>query len=92
MEKMISPRFFSPNYTGRFNDTRLERRGAELVSRLSLYPSSSIRQLAVSVAQQKAFYRFLDNDKVTEDILIEEISSRMSSLATGRHLLCLQDT
>lgn len=92
MEKMISPRFFSPNYTGRFNDTRLERRGAELVSRLSLHPSSSIRQLAVNAAQQKAFYRFLENDKITEEILIEEISSRMSSLATAKHLLCLQDT
>lgn len=92
MEKMMSPLFFSPNYTGRFNDIRLEGRGAELVSRLSLHPSASIRQLSFSLAQQKAFYRFLDNDKITEAILIEEISSRMSSLATARHLLCLQDT
>lgn len=92
MEEMISPRLFTPDYNGRFNDARLERRGLELVSRLSLHPSSSIRQLAVNAAQQKSFYRFLENGKVTEDILVEEIASRMSPLATERHLLCLQDT
>jgi hypothetical protein len=48
--------------------------------------------LSKNWAEQKAFYRFLNHPKVIEEILIEEASSRLQPLATGRHLLCLQDT
>ena len=88
----ISPIHFFPDYTGKFGDKRLEDRARNLWSRLSERSSSSIRQISTNKAEQKAFYRFLNNGSVKEDALIEESSARMGKLSNGRHLLCLQDT
>ncbi len=87
-----NPILFSPNYTGCIGDLRLERRGNELSKKLSQHPSSSIRQVSASSAEQKAYYRFLNNERVDEQELINEASYRMSQLAQGRDLLCIQDT
>lgn len=92
MIEQINPLSFSPNYIGLIGDFRLEKRAKELSNKLSCYPSSTIRQLATSRAEQKGYYRFLNNDKVKEEVLIKESSDRMSTLAKGRNLLCIQDT
>lgn len=92
MEETISPRSFYPDYTGKLGDLRSERRGMELWSRLSERPSSTIRQLASNKAEQKAYYRFLNNNDIKEGQLIDESSQRMGKLSKGRHLLCIQDT
>jgi hypothetical protein len=60
--------------------------------KLSQHPSSSIRKISKTPAEQKAYYRFLNNDRIEEEQLINEASLRMSKLAKGRHLLCVQDT
>ncbi|HBX53522.1 MAG TPA: IS4 family transposase [Bacteroidales bacterium] len=60
--------------------------------KLSLTPCSSIRKISDDWAEQKAYYRFLNHPKVTEDILIDEAASRLQSLVRDRHLLCIQDT
>ena len=54
--------------------------------------SSSIRQCFSDRASQKGCYRFLNNDKVSEKILIEEMVQRCSLLADQRHLIVIQDT
>lgn len=92
MNHNINPVAFFPDYTGYLGDLRLERRGKELWQKLSQHPCSSIRQLAKTRAEQKAYYRFLNNEKIEEEELISEASFRMSQLARGRHLLCVQDT
>ena len=92
MNIYTNPVLFSPNYTGYIGDLRLERRGNELCKKLSQHPSSSIRQVSANQAEQKAYYRFLNNERVDEQELINEASSRMGQLAKGRHLLCIQDT
>lgn len=92
MKQNISPSAFFPDYSGYLGDLRLERRGQELWQKLSCHPCSSIRQLAETPAEQKAYYRFLNNEKIEEGELITEASFRMSQLAKSRHLLCLQDT
>lgn len=92
MDHNINPVAFSPDYTGHLGDLRLERRGKELWQKLSQHPCSSIRQLAKTRAEQKAYYRFLNNEKIEEQELINEVSFRMGQLAKGRHLLCVQDT
>ncbi len=92
MNNMINPRHFLPDYKGLIGDLRLERRAGALFNRISQRPSSTIQQLANNRAEQKAYYRFLNNKRVEEEQLIGEASSRMSKLAKGRHLLCLQDT
>ena len=92
MNENINPIAFFPDYTGYLNDTRLERRGQELWSKLSQHPCSSIRQLAKTPSEQKAYYRFLNNERIEEGQLISEATLRMSQLAKSRHLLCVQDT
>ena len=92
MNEHINPKAFFPDYTGYLGDLRLERRGQELWGKLSQHPGSSIRQLANDRAEQKAYYRFLNNERIEEAQLIKEASIRMSQLAKGRHLLCVQDT
>ncbi len=92
MIELMSPLNILPDYIGKLGDLRSERRGMKLWNKLSLHPSSTIRQLASNKAEQKAYYRFLNNDKIKEEQLINESSQRMSKLSKGRHLLCLQDT
>jgi hypothetical protein len=92
MIELISPLNFSPDYIGKPGDLRSERRAMKLWNKLSQHPSSTIRQLASNKAEQKAYYRFLNNDKINEEQLVNESSQRMSKLSKGRHLLCLQDT
>lgn len=41
---------------------------------------------------QKGFYRFLNNERVTESTLIDELCQRSASLCKQRHVLCVQDT
>ncbi len=92
MEINTNPSLFSPDFRGYLGDLRLERRGNEICKKLYQHPSSSIRQVSSTRAEQKAYYRFLNNEKVEEQDLINEVTSRMSLLAKGRHLLCIQDT
>lgn len=92
MIELIHPQHFFPDYKGKLGDLRSERRGVELWHKLSERPSSSIRQLSDNPAEQKAYYRFLNNDTINEEDLIKESSERMSNLSKGRHLLCVQDT
>ncbi|CAF3416020.1 unnamed protein product [Rotaria socialis] len=60
----------------------------------SLFSSreSSIRQLSDDAAQQKGAYRFLNNEKVSEEALIESCCERTKILCKDKHLLVLNDT
>ncbi len=52
----------------------------------------SIRQSFSERASQKACYRFLNNKRVSESALIEELSRRCGAITSGRHLLIIQDS
>jgi len=52
----------------------------------------SIRRANSNKAATKATYRFLNNKKVTEKILIEELTENCGKLCAGRNLLVIQDT
>jgi len=80
------------NYTNRFGDKRIERRGEELSKRLFQSGRSCIQGLSFSRAEQKAFYRLLHNNKVSERKLVEELSHRCSASAEGKVVLAIQDT
>jgi len=88
----MNPLNFIANYSNLMNDVRLERRGEQLWNKLSLTPCSSIRKLSSDNAEQKAYYRFLNNDNVKETVFVEEAANRMKNLSKDRHLLCIQDT
>lgn len=59
---------------------------------LSQTAHTSIRKISPTRAIQKGIYRFLNNKKVTEDTLIDELCNRYSPFAKDRHILCVQDT
>ncbi len=52
----------------------------------------SIRRISPCRSVQKAIYRFLNNNKVSEQILIDELCDRSASFCHDRHILCIQDT
>jgi hypothetical protein len=54
--------------------------------------SSTVRQLSNSKAEQKAFYRFLTNENVTEEELAACCCERTARLCVGRHVLMLSDS
>lgn len=86
------PSNFVVNYEGLLPDARLVRRGEKLWNQLSMTPCSSIRRISTTAAEQKANYRFLNNDRVTEEAFSREAARRIQAMSGGRHLLCIQDT
>lgn len=92
INELITPKYFFPDYSGRFGDKRLATRGELLWKRLSTTPCSVVSKIAENRAEQKGFYRFLNNESVKETELVEETSKRVGQLSLGRHLLCVQDT
>lgn len=63
-----------------------------MVQLLTHTASTSIRRISPDRAVQKGLYRFLNNKKVSENIVIDELCNRSASLCEGRHVLCIQDT
>lgn len=82
----------TPIFKDVFPDKRLDQRAQKLAALLISSRSKSIKGTTSNEAEQKSFYRFLDNDRVSESGLIEEITKRCSSNVKGRHVLCIQDT
>jgi hypothetical protein len=81
-----------PDYTGRFGDKRLADRAKMLSNALLLGKTSSIHGSTKSEAEQKGFYRFLSNDRVTEEEMISELTDRCQNNVSGRHVILIQDS
>jgi hypothetical protein len=81
-----------PDFSDAFDDKRINKRAEEALRRLVFTRTSSIRQISENAAQQKAFYRLLDNPSFSESSIEQSIIKRCSQLATGRHVLCIQDS
>ena len=92
MDEKPSPSYFIADYKGLTGDKRLDKRAQALLKTLSQNPGSTISKLSSSRAEQIGYYRLLENEKLTEDGLIKELTSRVSSLVAGRDVLCVQDT
>jgi hypothetical protein len=80
------------DYSNLFSDARLSNRGLHLLRGLFKHGTGTIQTIAQNRAEQKGYYRFLNNPKVTEDALIAEMSSRCGVHAKGKTVLCIQDT
>lgn len=80
------------DFDRKFHDKRLAKRGALIMSELLHSHNSSIRQSFSSRAKQKAVYRFLNNENVSEEALVDSCCERISSLSKGKHLLVINDT
>lgn len=80
------------SYASLFNDKRLDRRGDQLLSSLFKSGSRSIQNISAIRAEQKGYYRFLRNEKVTEGALIKEMVSRCGKVCKGKVVLSIQDS
>lgn len=63
-----------------------------MMKSLFISRDSSIRQSADTRAEQKAIYRFLENEQVTESELIECCLERTEERCKEKHILVLNDT
>lgn len=82
----------TPDFTDVFSDKRLDKRAQKLAASLHNSRSSSVKGATRNEAEQKGFYRFLENVNATEEALIGEITSRCKKNVQGRHVLTIQDT
>jgi len=80
------------NFSGLFSDNRLEKRAEKISQQLLMSRSSSIHASTNTEAEQKGFYRFLQNEIVTESSLIEELTRRCAKNVLGRDIIVIQDT
>ena len=83
---------FRKTFEGSFGDTRLDKRGNDLGRSLMVKGTHSIRQLSSSSAQLKGNYRFLENERTTEQAIIKSLSERCGAVVKGKVVLCIQDT
>lgn len=81
-----------PDFKGAFGDKRLERRAEHVLKTLTTGRDSSLRRISHSNADQRSFYRLLNNDSVTEKAICNSIVDRCGELCENRHVLCIQDT
>lgn len=77
---------------GKFGDKRLEKVGNLLYGRILEKNCVSLRKIAKDRAMEVRFGRFLSNEQVTVNELINEKISHTSRLVSGRHVLGIQDT
>jgi hypothetical protein len=92
MGQESNPKYFIPDYKGKLPDRRLEVRAKKLARELSQNPCSSIRKLSGTPAEHKAALRFLNNEKVEEEVLVKELSERVGQIVSDRHVLVVTDT
>lgn len=81
-----------PRYEGLTGDKRLDRRAEKLWRSLSQKPCSTISSISENRAEQVANYRLLENEKLTEKGLVNELVSKVSLLVEDRDVLCIEDT
>src|ERR1041385_698890 len=81
-----------PDFTGVFPDKRLDKRASKITSLLAASRSSSIKGSTLNEAEQKGFYRFLENEDVKEKQLVLEMQRRCARNVNGYHVLAISDT
>ena len=79
-------------FEGSFGDRRLDARGNELVRGLLVKGSHSVRQFSTSNAQLKGNYRFLENERTTEEAIAAGMTARCAAAVKGKVVLSIQDT
>jgi len=81
-----------PNFNNIFSDKRLDNRGNIIGALLASTRTSSIKGATKNEAEQKGFYRFLENPKVEEQQLVQEITQRCSKNVIDKDVLVIGDT
>ena len=75
-----------------FGDKRLDKRGNDIVRDILVKGVHSIRQFSQNSSQQKACYRFLRNNRTTEETIIKSMAKQCAASVKGKVVLSIQDT
>jgi hypothetical protein len=73
-------------------DLRLLHRGNKILGDLFRSGVHSIRQSTQNESDAKGFYRFLQNDRVSEDDIVGNMINNCRSACQGKYVVCIQDT
>ena len=68
------------------------KKGKQLLDRLVLRRTVTVKRLGGGEAGEKAFWRFLHNERVSERALIGAARSHLLAQVAGRRVLAIQDT
>lgn len=82
----------TPKYKGLFPDKRLEKRASAIAYSLLMSRTATVHGATKDEAEQKGFYRFLENERITEDILIQELVNRCCRNVVSRDIIVIQDS
>lgn len=75
-----------------YNDTRLVRKEKEIIEGFIQSKSCSIHKTFKAYNIQKSCYRFFENTKVTESILIDNLKVKCAKTTVGKDVLVILDT
>lgn len=76
----------------RFSDLRLDQRAERIYESIVATGSLVLRCIGGDRAGEIAAHRFLDNERVTPEAIIETLSHRTGEAVRGRRILAVQDT
>lgn len=74
------------------DDIRLVYRGNQILGDLFSKGAQSIRRIAQNESAAKGCYRFLQNDRVSEEDIIWNLSANCKAACSGKQVVCIQDT
>jgi len=73
-------------------DLRLVSRGNKILEDLFRKSVHSIRQIARDESEAKGFYRFLQNDRIDEEAIVNNLVTNCKIACKGKYVVCLQDS
>jgi Transposase DNA-binding len=73
-------------------DMRLLYRGNKILEDLFSSSTHSIRQISKDESSAKGFYRFLSNDRISEEDIVSNLQINCEAACRGKYVLCIQDT
>lgn len=74
------------------DDLRLLYRGNKILSDLFSKSVHSIRQITNTDAAAKGMYRFLQNERVSEEDIVMNLAANCRKACAGKYVICIQDT
>lgn len=81
-----------PDFGSTFNDSRIDKRADDFIRTFISSRKATISKLSKSSAEQKAYYRLLENTKFSEDLIKERTFSKCNHNSANRHVLAINDT
>ncbi|MDZ4757536.1 MAG: transposase DNA-binding-containing protein [Bacteroidota bacterium] len=74
------------------DDLRLVYRGNKILLDLFQKNVHSIRQVCSTDSEAKGFYRFLKNDRVSEEDIISNMLNNCRSACADKYVICIHKT